>query len=228
MSDGATQAAGNGDGQQQGGEQQGQDFSGLTQQLEGLTSSHEETRGALQQISDWIQQQQGGEEQQQGEPELDLSFLENEAMFADPEQLQRNLAQTLESAVDERVKAALGPVQQAQAEARMEQQARDLVAEYPELGQREVAEQVVGLARDIADQNFPAEVAQVLKDSPAWWRQVFLAGRGVEAANAEGGESPATAVLEGGGGAAPAGGSQAQGSYFGLDGESGRARLPFG
>lgn len=222
--DGTAQGNGNnGDGQQAG----GPDFGAFTQQLESLSSSQNETREALQGISEWVaSQQQDGQEEQGGEPELDLSFLGDEANYAmDPEQLQSQLGNVINQAVQQQVQSLMGPQQQQLAEMRMEQQARDLVGEFPELGQEDTAKQVVGLAAQIADQNFPPEVAKVLNNSPAWWRQVYLAGRGVEAANTEGADAPAAAHLEGGGGAAPAGGSQANEPFF-YAGEGG-GKLPF-
>lgn len=226
--DGAAQNGQQGDGQGAEQQQGGPDFGAFTQQLESLSSSQDETRQALQGISEWVASQQQDGQEGEGEPELDLSFLSDEAaMTMDPQQLQGQLGDVINQAVQQQVQSLMGPQQEAIANMRMEQQARDLVGEFPELGQDEVAKQVVGLAAQIADQNFPPEVAKVLNNSPAWWRQVYLSGRGVEAANEQNGaESPQAAQLEGGGGAAPAGGNQRQGPYF-QNPNGGGAKLPF-
>lgn len=222
----AAQQGQQGDGQQQG----GQDFGALAQQLESLGPQLEAQRQSLQGVTDWIQQQQGAGDdgqQQADEPVLDLSQLGPEFAYMD-EGSQQQFQQGFQQAVSQAVAQAMEPVTRQQQEFRMEQQARDLVSEFPELGERETAEQVVGLAGDIADQNFPPEVANVLKNSPGFWRLVFLSGRGVETANNEGaGESAQAATLEGGGGAAPAGGNQRQGPYFQNPNDQGSGRLPF-
>jgi hypothetical protein len=104
----------------------------------------------------------------------------------------------------------------------MEQGARDVASEIPALQDEGTAREVVGLARQMAEElGDPA-----LGDNPALWRLAYYAYAGQQAANAENGaESPQTARLEGGGGAAPGAAGQETGPYFG--GNESRGRLPF-
>jgi hypothetical protein len=227
-------AATGGDGaataEQGGGEQQQAaqpDLGAFGEQLAGLTASHEQTRAALQGIGDMLaQQQQMGDGEQQDENALDLSQYPEFAYMDDEQrqQAEQGLLTVLSPLVEQNreLRGELDSFKKDLGNFRMEWGARDLVAEVPQLGDGEYAKEVVGLAGQLAEQIGQPELA----DNPAFWRVAHYALAGQQAANAENGaESPQTARLEGGGGAAPGAAGQETGPYFG-GGES-RGRLPF-
>jgi hypothetical protein len=226
-----------GDGGQQGAEQgqqqgeSGQDVGALATQLQSMQAGQEELRQFLMD-QPWQQQgQQGegeGEGEQQSEEPLDLSFLDPGDPTFDPDQLAQRLGGLINQTAEQRAQALIAPVVQQQAEMRRQNEARDLVAEFPEIAQPEVAQQVVQVARQLAEANGHPELA----DEPWMWRLTYMAGRAVDSANEEGSQEPGAATLEGGGGARPTGGQQgdaAEEYRQALKGAArgGRSALPF-
>jgi hypothetical protein len=195
--------AAQGDGQQQQGEG-GQDVGALAEQLQAMQAGQEELRQFLT-SQPWQQQQQGEEQQEEtAEEPLDLSFLDPEDPGFDPNALAERLGGLISQTAEQRAQALIAPVQQQQAEMRRQNEARDLVAEFPEIANEETAQQVTSVARQLAEANGHPELA----DEPWMWRLTYLAGRAIDSANDEGSDEPGAAHLEGGGGARPTGGQQ--------------------
>lgn len=198
-------------GQQQadGGQQQGGDLAALAGHLEQLSQGQQEMREWLQ-----GQQQQGQQqgEQQQEQAPIDLSFIDTGDPAYD-RQLAQQMAETFErtmqqreQALSERFEQRFGAFDERITEREREEQARDLVSEFPEMGQQETANQVVTYAQQLAQANGHPELAA----EPWFWRLTYMAGRAADAAQAEGQGSgdPGAAHLEGGGGANPGAGGQ--------------------
>lgn len=199
-------AAGQGDaaqnGQGDGGEaQQGPDVSALAEQLGSLTQSQEQMREFLM-SNPWQAQEQQTQEQQQN-PELDLGFLDDPALSQ--EQLAQQFNTMLDQGVDQRVQQILqqqvGPLAERVSNMQLEQQAQQLTEEFPQLKEPQVAEDVIKQSRQYAEMLGQPELA----GNPMLWRLVYMGIKSAEAANDEGGESPAAAHLEGAGGAGPGG-----------------------
>lgn len=220
MSDAA--AAGNGQAQGDGGEaQQGPDLAGITSQLEALTGGHEELRQLLQ-SAPWAQAETQAAEE--ADPGLDLSFLqEYQDPAADPQNLAEQLQPAIEQLVQQRLQAAIGPVQQQVEQQRIQSEAEALVGEFPEMGDPEKAQQVVALARELAEELGQPQLA----NEPKFWRQAYMVGRAVDQTNNEGRNVPNAAHLEGGGGATPAGSQVDPGDLIVQAGRGGSSVLPF-
>jgi hypothetical protein len=75
------------------------------------------------------------------------------------------------------------------------------VQEFPDFADPQIAEQVVGTARQIAEAYGQTELA----NEPWFWRMTYMAGRAAESAAEEGDDASDAAHLEGGGGARPGG-----------------------
>lgn len=191
-----------GQAQGEGGEaQQGPDVGALAEQLGTLTQGQEELRQFLMTQPWQGQEQEAGEEPQA--PEVDLSFLDDPALT--PEQMSQQLTSLIDQSAEQRAQTLLqqhiNPLSEQMSEMRLEQQAERLTQEFPELAEEETAERVVSTARQYAEMMGRPELA----NDPAMWRLVYLAGRAADQANAEQGEQPAAAHLEGAGGAGPGG-----------------------
>lgn len=229
--EGSQALAGGGDaGQAQGGaeagtQQAGPDVGQLASQLEALQGGQEELRQFLM-SAPWQEQVQ---EIQQAEPELDLSYLMPQQEL-DGEALAQRLGQTINEATDQRLQSQLNqlvnPLQESMNDIRMRLDVADLVQEFPEMSDPEVANQVAGpngLAQQLAQQLGQPELAS----RPQFWRLAYMAARAADIANEEGAESPAAAHLEGGGGAMP-GASQVDLGEQIVGANAGRRVLPFG
>lgn len=229
------QAATNGDGQGEG-QGQGPDVAALAEQLGANTASVEELRGFIQSQQELLQSQPWAAQQGEGEGEpegYDLSFLDPSEPGFDPETAAQQFGALVQQAAQDQAKQMLqeqiDPLRNDMTEMRHEREVRDLVAECPELADPEVAKKVAGEG-GLADQMAQDLGMPALAQEPKFWRLAYFAGRAAEAANAEGGESPQAAHLEGGGGAAPAGGSQGNDFVQMLDDAAGggrKAALPF-
>lgn len=220
--------AGQGDATQQGQQAQQGDGGGFdpaqfASTLESLQGSQEEMRQYL--VSHLPQQQASEPEpEQEPEPELDLSFLDPAAPEFDPEQIADRLGGLIGQVADQRTQAAIAPMQEQMTEMRRSQEAERLAGEIPELGDPEVAQQTVQVARQIAEAYGQPALAQ----EPWFWRMTFMAARAAEAAQQEGDEAPSAAHLEGGGGAAPSGSEVDLGDQIiAPGGRKGRSALPF-
>lgn len=179
-------------------QQQGPDTSALASQLSSLSEGQNELRQFLE-SQPW---KPDPEAQQEPEAELDLSFLDPAQVDFDPQAMAERLSGYVEQAADQRaqdlIKQHIQPLQQQVQEQRIEQAARDLAAEFPELENEQTATEVVNASRVLAEQFGQPELA----GQPQFWRLVFMAGKAAESANAEGADAPA-AHLESGNGAAP-------------------------
>jgi hypothetical protein len=212
---GPAAAAGEGDPSQDGGQpqEQGQpDLAAIQQQLAELGPSLEQMRGMLteQQEGMYAQQQQLAEAQgwtpeqiaqaeAEAQPQADLSYLNPDAPGYDPNMAAQTLANVMQQASQQQVQQAVAPLQEQIATMEAQRQADLLAAEFPELEDPEIAQNVVNVSRQYAEIIGKPE----LGDNPAFWRMAYMAGRAADAANAEQQQQPAAATLEGAAGASP-------------------------
>ena len=206
-------------------QQSGPDLSGLESRLEGLASGQEELRQFVQNTEQRFADLQG---QPEPEPqEEDLSWLDPVNPDYDPQRAGQNLEQLIEDRANKLVESRLSPLEQRFQQREFEMEARDLVSEFPQLAEPEVAQQVAKTARELVEENgWPAELA----NSPRFWRVAYMAGRAAELANEEnaaGGDSD-VARLEGGGATPQAPGQDLVDRIFSGEGERrGSRALPF-
>ena len=205
MSSGDAGPAGDaGQGQQGQGEAQGDntgapDYAALMESVQSTNQGLEDLRGYLQ-SNPWAQQEEAAAEPEMAPPELD--FLES----GDPEfdqQLATQLQNLIQTQAQQQVQQAVGPLQEQLQQQQRETQARDLVAEFPELDNPEHAQRIMGMSREYAEMMNRPELA----DDPQFWRVMHLANAAM-VAHQEQQEQHPTAHLEGGGG--PGAGQQSQ------------------
>lgn len=208
----AAQGQGEGEGVQQ---QQGPDTAALAEQLGQLSSGQEELRQFLM-SAPWQAQEAEGEQDGQ---DLDLSFLDAEDPGFDPNTIADRLGGLIEQAVEQRV----APQTERLAQLERAAEADRLVAEFPEMGSPETANEVVKTAGDLAQAVGRPEIA----NEPWFWRLTYMAGRAADHANEEGAGAPDAAHLEGAGGAGPGGGQQVDLGQQIVDAKRGRGVLPF-
>jgi hypothetical protein len=174
----------------------------------------------------WAQQEEQAPEQEAA-PELDLSFLDMDSPEYNPEQVAQRLGGLIESTVEQRVQQgiqqAVTPIQQQQDEMRRQSEVQALVGEFPEIADQETGQAVLQMATQLAQAHGQPDLA----NEPWFWRLTYMAGRAADAAQEESGETPAAAHLEGGAGAAPAGGGQDMGDAI-VGARRGNSVLPFG
>jgi hypothetical protein len=216
--------AGNGDagGQEAQGQQQAALPDSLVSTLENLSTGQEELRQFLQSQAG----NEGGEEEADDE-DLDLSFMDPADPDFDPAQVAERLGGLIDSAAERRANALMeqrvGPLESRLDDMARTAEAERLVQEFPEFGDEKVANEVVGVSRQIAEAHGQPELA----DQPWFWRMTYMAARAAESANAEG-DAPPAAQLEGGSGALPGGQSQADlGDAIVAGSRGGRSVLPF-
>lgn len=198
--DTATQTQnGGGEAAQENGQQAGPDFGALSSQLEQLVGGQEELRQYLS-SEPWRQQAEPETAQQEPEkPEVDLSWLDPADPAYDPEQLTQRLTDTFAQYVEQAQQQAIAPVMQQMTEMRQEAELRDLLQEFPDLGDEQTSRQVVEAAHQYAQALGMPHAA----NEAGFLRLVYLSGRAIDAAQQEGAEAPGAAHLEGGGGANP-------------------------
>src|SRR5215831_4163313 len=211
------------------------DFAQMQQQLADLGPSLEQVREMLMEQQ---QPQEGYEPQayegdpsqyqqpQPEQPQADLSFMDPDSPAYNPQQAATALAQLMQQESQQQVQAAVAPLQQQIQTMEAQRQADLLAGEFPELEDPEIAQNVIDVSRQYAQQLGQPE----LGDNPAFWRMAYMAGRAADAANAEQQQQPAAATLEGAGGASPGGAADAQQQVvqgiLNADG-AGRSVLPF-
>lgn len=217
-------AGGEGQGAEGGeGEAQGPDIGALGTQLEAMQGSQEQMFQFLQ-SQPWLQQE-GGEGEGEGEPaaeDFDLSFLDAESPQFDPSQVAERLSGLINQGVEQRVQTAMQPIQQQMNEERWNREANALVQEFPDFGDPQKAQEIVGYARQIAEAYGQTELA----NEPWFWRMTYMAGRAAESASEEGQDAPEAAHLEGGGGARPGGQQVDLGDQI-VNARRGASVLPF-
>lgn len=213
------QQAGGADGGQ-GAEQQqagGQfDPSQLVASMSAIAEGQNETRELLRSLAEQNTAGAEGAEGEEGDGHdpfagLDLSFLEETPAAAeaeDPAQFTAQLGQVLAQAVQQGVQQQMGqivqPLQTQLSEMQRSQAAQELADEFPALADPGTAQEVMGLASQLAAANGQPE----LGDQPWFWRLTYMAAEAAAAANDAGGNAdPNAATLEGGGGALPGGAS---------------------
>jgi hypothetical protein len=207
----------------------GADVAALAEQLGAMSSGQEEMRQFLM-SQPWAQQAEADPYDDDSD-DLGLDFEDDGdelrgyddpgGFDGDPDQMAEEIA----TATDGYVRAAVAPLANELAEMRRETAMRDLVAEFPDMGDPDIAGEVVQQAHALAEAHGHPEVA----GEPWFWRIVYAAQTAYQAAAEEGQEPPDTAHLEGGAGSA---GGQRQGEtnplLQALDGPpGGRNVLPF-
>lgn len=193
--EGAAQAT-QGQGESQG--SAGPDLSQLAEQVGGLSTTMEEMRGYLQGLTP---QQQEAAQEAVDNGEIDLTWLDQE-MTADPNAAAQRLNEVINASIDQRAQALMQPVIERQNEMRINQEARDLAAEFPELADPEVAQKLAGRG-GIAEQAAQQLGQPALAAEPGFWRLAYMAHKAGESANSEGSGDPGAAHLESGSGAGP-------------------------
>jgi hypothetical protein len=201
---GAGLAGGEGQAQQgaDGGQEAGPDVGALASQLEAMQGSQEQMFQFLQ-SQPWVQEQQAQGEPEPAAEDFNLDFLDAASPDFDPSQVAERLSGLIDQAAQRHVQPMQQQLQQQQEalnEERWNREANALVQEFPDFGDPQIAEQIVGSARQIAEAYGQAELAQ----EPWFWRMTYMASRAAEAAAEEGAGAPDAAHLEHGG-AAPAG-----------------------
>lgn len=188
---------------QEGQEQQAQQFDPAP-----LLQGFEAMRGELEQMRSTMaaSQQQDGQEEQPAE--MDFSWLDDlaggdAAGGLDTESLRTHMADIVEQARAEGARAAQ-PALDAVQEMRIQQQAAALVQEFPAIGEPETAQNVVQGAGELAavighEVGLPEQTVQMLANSPALWRAVFMAANAADLAQRQDGAEQGHAHLEGGG-----------------------------
>lgn len=205
----------------------------LAEQFSRLEGGQEELRQLLQSQIQAPAEPAAQEAQEPVDPfgDIDLSFLDPSEPGYNPEQIADKLGGLIDQVAEARAQQITQPIVQRldsieskTAEDRIKAESRDLVAEFPELGDEKVANEVVGAAQQIAEAYGQPELA----NEPWFWRMTYMAGQAAELANQEGREGPAAAHLEGGGGAMPAGSQQVDlGEQIVSAQRGGRGVLPF-
>jgi hypothetical protein len=209
------QAAGGdgGEGQTQG-EIQGIDYAKISEQLAQNNSTMQEVH---QFLTSQQQEEQAPEAEPEAQPDLDLSFLDPygtqdpQAVQQTHEGLQGMVHQALEP-YRQQMQQEIADLREQHEEARREQQAGDLAAEFPELEINDAAQHLAapgGLAHQaaerLADRVRDPDLAVKLRAEPEFWRLVHLADAGGKHANElDGSGGPGAAPLESSGGPGPA------------------------
>ena len=174
----------------------GPDLSGIESTLQSLAQGQEELRGFTQQQQQFLQERFA--EPAEEPVEQDFSWMDPVNPEYDPSVASQRMEEMIQQRAEQIISQQLTPLQEQQQQMRFEMQARDLVSEYPQLAEPEVARAVAENAkRLVQENNAPPELA----NEPWFWRLAFQAGRGVELANQENAASggPEAASLEGGG-----------------------------
>lgn len=179
-----------------------------------LLEGFEAMRGEIEQMRSAMsasQQQEGAGEEQA--PGVDFSWLD--ALEGDggdggeglegltPAELRSHMEAVVEQARAEGARAAQ-PALDAVQEMRIQQQAAALVQEFPAIGEPETAQNVVQGAGELAavigqEVGLPEQTVQLLANSPALWRAVFMAANAADLAQRQDGAEQGHAHLEGGG-----------------------------
>lgn len=206
----------------------GPDLGAIASQMQGFQEGQEALRGLVSDLA--AQLQQGGDGGEGGEGEgdeapLDLSFLDDATLDA------AEVAENLQGLIDQRAQqiaaAQVGPLAERIDKSERKAELADLVSDIPDMGNPEIANQVVQATAQMADAyGWPDQ----LKNDPKMYRVVYLAAKAAEIAAEEGdGNDVAVATLEGGGGARAAQVQQAQqlGDQI-VGARKGRGALPFG
>lgn len=210
----------------------GLDPAAINETLQQLGQGQEGMREILQSLVGGQQQQE--QVQDDGLGDFNLDFLDPATPGFDPttvgQQLQQLISSQAEAKAQQLIQQHVNPLESRLGEFERSQQVTALAEEFPELQEPENAKQVVGLAAQVVQAySWPKELA----GDPRLWRVLYLAGRATDAHNeeeAQGGEQPGAAFLEGGRGARPAGVPQGQdlGDLItGAGGRRGAGALPF-
>lgn len=210
---------------EQGQVQQGPDVSALAEQFGSLSQGQEEMRQILTGLQDHLAPAQ----EEQGLPELDLSAFDPDSADFDPNEIAQRMTGFMEQFAQQRdqqlQQTVIDPLRQQVSELQMHQQAAQLIGEFPEMGEGDTIQQVMGATKEFAQIIGAPHLAGNLQLA----RVLYMAGRAHEAAQGEGEESPQAAHLEGGGGAGPAGGTPDDFKAQILGGDNGgKSVLPFG
>jgi hypothetical protein len=216
MSDAATGAP-SGDAGQSNGEaqaQQGPDVGAINEQLQALSGGFEEMRDFLQ-SNPWQQPADdgAGAEPEPQQPHIDPDAL-TEYTYGDDE-AARTLASVIENQWQQRENALrqefqreLGNVSERVSERERLEQMRDLVDEFPDMANEDVARPIVQQAHELVAANgWPQQMAT----DPSFWRVVYAAQQAFAMHESEGRDGPAAAHLEGGSGGAGAASPQQRG-----------------
>jgi hypothetical protein len=171
-------------------------------------------------------------QQAQAEPEaapeetLDFDYSQDYDQ-TDPAQVEAYISKIAEAKAQELLKAQLNPFQERIGKMETEAAAQQLVQEFPRLAEPEVAEKVIKMSSDIAQQLGHPELA----NNPQLWKYAYLSQDAIERHNAEAAAQPDNAVTLEGAGGATLGGSNSEDDLISrilTPQHAGRSVLPFG
>lgn len=204
--------AGGGDaGQQAQGEaaQQGQEAQGgpdIASVLESMQASQQDLRGLLESQHQLLQSEPWKAAEAEAEPDApDFSqYLDVADPNFDPADAAQRIAEAAKEYARQSVQEFAAPIQQEWQQMRTAQEAANLIAEFPEMGEEATQKRVLEAATAQANLLGRPDLAH----SPAFWRLTYMASKANDAAQQEAAQQPPAAHLEGGGGAGPATGQQ--------------------
>lgn len=208
----------------------GPDYEAMQAQLSELGPSLDEIRSSLAALQPTpaagADGQQTAEQQQAQQP--DLSYLDPSSADYDPRQAGEKMLAIIAQQNKTAIQEAVAPLQSELSQTRQQLAAQELVAEFPDLADEKVAQQVLTASRQwVAAAGLPESAAQ----NPQVWRSVYLMSVAAELqAKEKDNPAAAAATLEGAGGASPAGASSAGGARTAddiLGSQRGRSVLPF-
>ena len=229
--------AAQGDGTQAGqgdGTQGGVDLGELAGRMDGFTQGQEELRGLVQDLAGQLTSftAGGGDEGGDGNDgtqtgdlpgELDLSFLDDETLA--PEDVAQHFQSLIDTRAQQIAAEQVNPLAQRLDGMDRRSQLSELVADIPDMGDPQIANQVVEATSQMADA-FGWD--ESLKQDPRMYRMVYLAAKAQEIISAEGADEGAAATLEGGGGARAGAAPERDLGKEIVDARRGKAALPFG
>lgn len=211
------------------------DLGELAGRMDGFTQGQEELRGLVQDLAGQLTSitsnggdggGDGGDGQDAGDiaGELDLSFLDDETLA--PEDVAQHFQGLIDTRAQQIAAEQVNPVAERLDRMDRRSQLAELVADIPDMGNEQIANQVVQATSQMADA-FGWDDS--LKQDPRMYRMVYLAAKAQEIISAEGdGDDVTAATLEGGGGARAGGAPERDLGKEIVDARRGKAALPFG
>lgn len=197
------------DGQQQGdaqnGEGQGDANAQMAQQIESLANTLPQLQQSQEQMREYLQSNPWApQDETQEEPQVaDLSFLDESSPQYDPNAVAQRLSEVMKqeasTEAERLMQEKLAPIQAQVQEMKSQQGADELAAEFPELKDAKVAQQVI----EHAEQQAQILGHPELVGNFQFVRQVYLMGRAMQLSQEQRGDGAPAATLEGAGGASP-------------------------
>lgn len=212
-------------GQQQ--EAQVPDYEAMQAELAQLGPSLDEIRSSLAALQPTAAAGADGQQAAGQQAQPDLSYLDPASPDYNPRQAGEKMLEIIAQQNKTAIQEAVAPLQSELSQTRQQLAAQELVAEFPDLADEKVAQQVLTASRQwVAAAGLPESAAQ----NPQVWRSVYLMSVAAELqAKEKDNPAAAAATLEGAGGASPAGASAGAAMTADdiLGSQRGRSVLPF-